>query len=155
MIYTITLNPYIEKRIHGKNLDPLVYEMDAITYHAGGVGLRTSLFLKEEKIDSEACYVCGNNIAKYIKKDLLNVANELAEFFVPKNDINKTVIYRSITQHYQVVFQNTKSEDDKVLLPMVNWELYKTVSRTKMRHRVLYLALIVSPRMFRRILKHM
>lgn len=119
-------------------------------------------YAKTVKVISDSLYVyrirkgskMGDNVSLARKKDLLNVANELAEFFVPKNDINKTVIYRSITQHYQVVFQNTKSEDDKVLLPMVNWELYKTVSRTKMRHRVLYLALRVSPRMFRRILKH-
>lgn len=114
-------------------------------------------YAKTVRVISNSLYVyrirmgskMGDNVSLARKKDLLSVANELSEFFVPKIDIDKIVVYRSVTQHYQAVFQNTKPEDDKVLLPMVNWELYKTVSRTKMRHRVLYFALRVSPKVFR------
>ena len=119
-------------------------------------------YAKKVKVISDCLYdyrVRGNSImtTRSIKhnKDILFIANTLSEFFISKADIDKTVVYRALTQHYQSVFKDTKPEDDKVLLPMVNWELYKTVSRTKMRHRVLYLALRVSPRMFRRILKRM
>lgn len=83
------------------------------------------------------------------RKDILYIANTLSEFFISKSDIGKIVIYRALTQHYQAVFQNTNSEDDKVLLPMMDWKLYKTVSRTKTRHRVLYFALRISPKAFR------
>lgn len=119
-------------------------------------------YAKKVKVIPDCLYdyrVRGNSImtTRSIKhnKDILYIANTLSEFFISKFDIDKTVVYRALTQHYQAVFKNAKPEDDKVLLPMVNWKLYKTVSRTKLRHRVLYLVLRVSPRMFRRILKHM
>ena len=86
-------------------------------------------------------------------KDMLFIANTLSEFFITKTDIVKTTVYRAMTHHYQSVFQNAKPEDDKVLLPMVNWDLYKTVSRTKLRHRVLYSAMRLGPGMFRRIIQ--
>lgn len=117
-------------------------------------------YAKKVKVISDCLYdyrVRGNSImtTRSIKhnKDILYIANTLSEFFVSKSDMEKTVVYRALTQHYQAVFKNAKPEDDKVLLPMVNWKLYKTVSRTKMRHRVLYLALKVSPKLFRLALK--
>lgn len=119
-------------------------------------------YAKKVKVISDCLYdyrVRGNSImtTRSIKhnKDILYIANTLSEFFVSKSDVEKTVVYRALTQHYQSVFKNTKPEDDKVLLPMVNWELYKTVSRTKMRHRMLYLALKVSPKVFRCVLNYM
>lgn len=119
-------------------------------------------YAKKVRVISDCLYdyrVRGNSImtTRSIKhnKDILFIANTLSEFFVSKSDIEKTVVYRALTQHYQSVFKNTKPEDDKVLLPMVNWELYKTVSRTKMRHRMLYLALKVSPKVFRCVLNYM
>lgn len=119
-------------------------------------------YAKKVKVIPDCLYdyrVRGNSImtTRSIKhnKDILYIANTLSEFFVSKSDVEKTVVYRALTQHYQSVFKNTKPEDDKVLLPMVNWELYKTVSRTKMRHRMLYLALKVSPKVFRCVLNYM
>lgn len=103
--------------------------------------------------------VRGNSImtTRSIKhnKDILFIANTLSEFFVTKTDIDKTIVYRSLTQHYQAVFQNTKPEDDKALLSYVDWKLYKTVSRTKLRHRVLYSAMRISPKVFRWVLRKM
>lgn len=117
-------------------------------------------YAKKVKVIPDCLYdyrVRGNSImtTRSIKhnKDILYIANTLSEFFVSKSDVEKTVVYRALTQHYQSVFKDTKPEDDKVLLPMVNWELYKTVSRTKMRHRMLYLALKVSPKVFRKIIE--
>ena len=119
-------------------------------------------YAKKVKVISDCLYdyrVRGNSImtTRSIKhnKDILYIANTLSEFFVSKSDVEKTVVYRALTQHYQSVFKDTKPEDDKVLLPMVNWELYKTVSRKKMRHRMLYLALRVSPKVFRCVLNYM
>jgi glycosyltransferase involved in cell wall biosynthesis len=72
------------------------------------------------------------------KKDLLEVANRLARFFIPKQDFDKTTVYRSITHHYQVVFATAAIKERKELKILCNWSLYKTVSRTKLRHRINY-----------------
>ena len=39
------------------------------------------------------------------------------------------------------------------LLPLVDWKLYRTVSRTRPRHRLQYAAMRISPRLFRAIVK--
>lgn len=72
------------------------------------------------------------------KKDMLKVANRLAAFFMPKHGFDKTVVYRAITHHFQVVFVNASNEDRKELKRLCDWKSYKTVSRTKLRHRVNY-----------------
>lgn len=69
------------------------------------------------------------------KKDLLKVANALAAFFIPKQGFDKTVVYRAITHHYQVVFVNVSKEERKELKRLCDWQLYKIVSRTKLRHK--------------------
>lgn len=81
--------------------------------------------------------------------DILFVANQLAAFFTKLEGINKTIIYRAITHHYQVVFAQSNSKLDKELRSLVNWELYKMVSRTKLRHKINYLLVKIHPRMFR------
>ena len=72
------------------------------------------------------------------KKDMLKVANRLAAFFIPKYGFDKTVVYRAITHHFQVVFVNASNEDKKELKRLCDWKSYKTVSRTKLRHCVNY-----------------
>ena len=70
-------------------------------------------------------------------KDFLGIANDLASFFVSKTGFDKTVVYRAITHHYQVVFS-----EKSVGLPMkhlCDWKLYRKVSRTKLRHRINYI----------------
>lgn len=69
------------------------------------------------------------------KKDMLKVANRLAEFFIPKSGFDKTIVYRAVTHHYQVVLMNAEKEERKDLKRLCNWKSYKTVSRTKLRHR--------------------
>lgn len=71
--------------------------------------------------------------------DLLDTANYLAGFFVSRQGFNKTVIYRAITHHYQVVLQNANKNDLKELQELCDWKLYWKVSRTKIRHRWNYL----------------
>lgn len=68
-------------------------------------------------------------------RDLLETANTLAAFFVLKQGFDKTVIYRAITHHYQVVFMNAAKEERKELKSLCDWSLYHKVSRTKPRHR--------------------
>lgn len=86
-------------------------------------------------------------------KDLIGTANELSEFFIPKKGIEKKTIYQALTHHYQVAFAQASPTEDKELLPLVNWELYKIVSGTKPRHRLNYAAMRICPRLFRALLK--
>ena len=67
--------------------------------------------------------------------DLMETANVLAAFFIPKQGFDKTVVYRAITHHYQMVFVNVSKEERKELKRLCDWQLYKIVSHTKLRHK--------------------
>lgn len=82
-------------------------------------------------------------------KDLLETANMLSSFFVNKNEVDKSILYQALTHHYQAPFVRSSSKEDKVLVPLVDWKLYKSVSRTKTRHRIQYFAMRLSPSIFR------
>ena len=83
------------------------------------------------------------------QKDKVLIANKLAHFFADK-DVSKTTVYRYITHMYQTVFyEPQQKEAEKELLSTVDWKGYYRVSRTKLRHRVLYAALRVNPTLFR------
>lgn len=82
-------------------------------------------------------------------QDIITTANELAEFFAPKNDIGKTTIYRALTHYYQSAFQNVGHREDLLLKTLVDWKCYKRVSRTKLRHRVQYAAMRLTPALYR------
>lgn len=108
--------------------------MPIVLFHAGSM-----------KVISDALYVYrvreGSKMQEESmarKKDMLKVANRLAAFFIPKQGFDKTVVYRAITHHFQVVFVNASNEDRKELKRLCDWKSYKTVSRTKLRHRVNY-----------------
>lgn len=83
------------------------------------------------------------------KESLITIGNELSELFSNENGIDKTIVYQAFTQCYQMAFVNNTHEEDQYLLPLVNWQCYKRVSRTKTRHRLQYLALRISPTLFR------
>ena len=72
-------------------------------------------------------------------RDLLGTANTLAAFFLPKQGFDKTVVCRAITHHYQSVFVNASKGEKKELKRLCDWRLYRTVSRTKPRHRLNYI----------------
>lgn len=71
--------------------------------------------------------------------DMVQISNSLAAFFAAKNNFDKTIIYRAITHAYQVVLANSPDLVRKYALPTLNWCLYHTVSRTKLRHRYNYI----------------
>lgn len=73
------------------------------------------------------------------QRDMMGTANELASFFVTKTGFDKTIVYRAITHHYQVVLLNAPKSERKELKQLCDWRHYRTVSRTKLRHRVNYL----------------
>lgn len=73
------------------------------------------------------------------KKDMLMVANRLAEFFIPKQGFDKTIVYRAVTHHFQVALRNASGSDRRELNSLCDWKSYRTVSKTKPRHIVNYL----------------
>lgn len=85
------------------------------------------------------------------REDIIRIANELSELFGKEKDIDKTIVCRAITHHYQAAFVGASRQETDTLRPLVNWRLYYTASRTKFRHRVNYAALRLSPTLFRLI----
>lgn len=71
-------------------------------------------------------------------RDMLGTANELAAFFIAKTGFDKTIVYRAITHHYQVVFKNVPRAERHSFKKICNWKCYRTVSGTKPRHIVNY-----------------
>ena len=82
--------------------------------------------------------ITDGSIAKRLK-DMLMIANELAEFFREQSGFDKTTVYRAITHHYQRVFSEASQAQVKELKQICHWNLYRMVSRTKLRHRWNYL----------------
>ena len=138
-----------------------------------GLGFKPGIYHEDNLFTPLACYyarkvrvipdilydyrVRGSSImtSRSLKhwKDLVGIANELAAFFVQKDNLEKNTVYQSLTHHYQVAFSQLSPAEDRELLPLVDWKRYKAVSRTKPRHRLLYAALRINPRLFRALIK--
>lgn len=139
---------------HGLWFKPGIYHEDNLftplaCYHAGKVKVIPDI-LYDYRV--RASSIMTSRSLKHWQ-DVVGIANELAAFFVPKDTIDKTTVYQVLTHHYQVAFAQLTPVEDRELLPLVDWKSYRAVSRTKPRHRLLYAALRVSPRLFRAVLK--
>ena len=82
-------------------------------------------------------------------QNLITTANLLAAFFADKDDIDRQVVYRAITHHYQAAFAASNRTNDKALATLVDWDSYHRVSRTKLRHRLQYTLIRHCPFLFR------
>ena len=85
------------------------------------------------------------------KESLILIGNDLSEMFGQETSINKTIVYRALTQCYQMAFIDNSKEEDRHLRRLIDWRCYRRVSRTKLRHRMNYTALKISPILFREI----
>ncbi len=83
------------------------------------------------------------------KESLILIGNELSELFSHESGIDKTIIYRALTQCYQMAFIDNTREEDRQLLSQIDWKAYHRVSRTKLRHRINYVGLRLSTSLFR------
>ena len=83
------------------------------------------------------------------RQDMIRIANDLAALFSQRNDLDRNVIYRALAHHYQVAFLGASRDESKALRPLVDWHLYRTVSRTRPRHRLNYTLLRFSPILYR------
>ncbi len=84
--------------------------------------------------------------------DSLRVQEMLADFFVPLNGIDKSVIYRVLASGYIGWFSSqTKrlyGNRDNELQSRINWEYFASTALTK-RHKLLYRMIRISPKLFR------
>lgn len=83
------------------------------------------------------------------RQDMVRIANSLATLFARRDDLDRSVIYRSLTHHYQSAFLGATRDEDRHLLPLVDWHAYRTVSRTQLRHRLNYILILLSPHLYR------
>lgn len=84
--------------------------------------------------------------------DLVTVANTLAEFFLPLQEIDKKTIYREIAGEYFKGFlreeQDRTGVDDATLSQLINWDFFRLVS-VYPRHLRIYWLLRINPKLFR------
>ncbi len=89
--------------------------------------------------------------------DIIQVANKLSDFFIPKTNIDKLVVYREIAGEYFSVFMPDKAKryskkETKKLQALIHWDNYKRVS-VYPRHQRIYRLLNISPMLFHWYLK--
>lgn len=84
--------------------------------------------------------------------DSIRVQEMLADFFIPKNDVDKTAIYQVLASNYINYFsRKTKSlygNRDCELKQRINWDYFKETCITA-RHRRLFQMIRISPILFR------
>lgn len=72
------------------------------------------------------------------RESLITISNELSEIFGSKDGLDRTTVYRFLTQCYQMAFLGATNDEACHLRTMVDWNSYRRVSRTKFRHRINY-----------------
>jgi len=84
--------------------------------------------------------------------DIVEVANSLASFFIPKTNLKKDVIFREIAGEYFKGFMPDEikkyGKNDKELIKRIQWESFKAVS-TYPRHKRIFWLLKINPFLFR------
>lgn len=85
------------------------------------------------------------------KESLIAIGNALTELFSRECAIDRTTVYRHLTQCYQMAFLGNTREEDRHLRQLVDWGCYRRASRTKPRHRINYLLISISPALYRLI----
>ncbi|MBR1850495.1 MAG: glycosyltransferase [Bacteroidales bacterium] len=85
------------------------------------------------------------------RQAMLRIANDLSALFANRDDVDTSVIRRALTHHYQAAFAGATRAEDSQLLPLVDWQLYHAVSRTRLRSRFNYAIMRLSPALFRTV----
>lgn len=120
-------------------------------------------YANEIKVIPDILYVYrirkGSITQKPTKKnifDIIRAANKLSDFFIPKKDIDKSVVYREIAGKYFSVYMSPKSDvlnnDFSEVRKLINWDNYRQVS-TYPRHKRIYRLIKLHPALFRLYLK--
>ena len=83
------------------------------------------------------------------KESLITIGNELSEMFSHESDIEKTTVYRALTQYYQMAFIDNTRDENHHLKQMIVWKDYRRVCKTKMRHMANYILIRINPMWYR------
>jgi glycosyltransferase involved in cell wall biosynthesis len=70
------------------------------------------------------------------RESLITISNELSEKFGNIDGLDRTTVYRFLTQCYQMAFLGATDDEASHLRTLVDWTSYRRVSRTKFRHRI-------------------
>lgn len=88
--------------------------------------------------------------------DMIAIANQLSDFFIPKQDIEKSVLYKALAGMYYLMFlsniQKEFSFKDRDVVDKINWTDYKQVSVSR-RHKLIYRLIRLNPIFFRIFIK--
>ncbi len=88
--------------------------------------------------------------------DMIIIANKLSEFFIPKNDLDKSALYRGISGRYFFAYMppqsNILNNDFREVKNLINWDSFKTVSIYP-RHKRIYTLIRLHPALFKFYLK--
>lgn len=92
------------------------------------------------------------NISSKKILDIIKVANRLARFFVPKEDIDKRVVYKVLASDYINLFSeevfDLYGNKDEEISKLVDFRMFRKTAVSP-RHRFLYYLINVSPSLFR------
>lgn len=84
-------------------------------------------------------------------EDIIKVANKLSDFFIPKTDIDKSIVFREIAGEYFSVYMSPKAKvfgkDYTEVRSLINWKSFKTVS-VYPRHKRIYKLIKLHPVVF-------
>lgn len=83
------------------------------------------------------------------KESLIIMSNELSKFFAKQEDVNRIIVYQALTQCYQMAFADNTKKEDRHLKQLVEWKSYHRVSGTKIRHKINYIFIRISPAIYR------
>lgn len=78
-------------------------------------------------------------------RDMAYFANNLAERFIPRNDIDKSVLYVTISSYYRNCLAWSDSSGRKELRRTIDWESFRKTSSTSVKTLAAYYALLFVP----------
>ena len=115
MIKTFTLNAGIEKRIRGKYIDEVQFDIQSTTQNAAGIGLKVTQYLKQFNIPSHA-YVMGSTPAISLIQKMFQ-DKEIASTLLENNTrLKVNTIYIDEEENTQRHQEHVAVKDDYVIL---------------------------------------
>jgi glycosyltransferase involved in cell wall biosynthesis len=119
----------------------------------------TCYYAKSVKVIPDILYVYrirANSITQNFENkrilDVVKVANKLAGFFIPIDDLDKKTVYREIAGEYFKGFMPDEikkyGNNDLLLKEQINWDHFCVVA-VYPRHKTIYRLLRVHPKLFR------
>lgn len=108
MIKTITLDPCLEQRVKGKNIDEIQYDIHSVHMTSGGIGIKVSFYLQALDIASQALIMSGSNISGFIEKEFKQKSIPFTIVETPaENKVETILVDEKNEAHY--IAENNKA----------------------------------------------